>query len=106
MAEEKKSNSVFQGLQKYADYNACVGENGGRYDLYDYACGYFEATDTLLKAVKHGKCTIDDIVYPTCLTFRHKEAKVGIEAGEAKFKVDTETPTALPAPNPDATPIQ
>lgn len=73
MAEQpSKSNSVFQGLSnQYAEFNACVGDNGGRYDLYDYAGGYFEATDTLLKAVKHKKCRIDDVVYPACLTFRH-----------------------------------
>src|SRR3569623_25126 len=73
MADEvSKSNPVFLGLSiLYAAYNSCVGENGGKYDLYDYAGGYFEATDTLLKSVKHGKCTVDDIVYPVCLSFRH-----------------------------------
>ncbi|MBR1199329.1 hypothetical protein JQ574_25355 [Bradyrhizobium sp. AUGA SZCCT0158] len=73
MAEQpRKQNALFQsGTDQYAGLNACVGQNGGRYDLYDYACGYFEATETLLKAAKHGKVTIDDIVYPVCLTFRH-----------------------------------
>jgi hypothetical protein len=52
--QTQKQNSVFQGLtNQYAQYNACVGDNGGRYDLYDYASGYFQASDTLLKAVKH-----------------------------------------------------
>jgi conflict system pore-forming effector with SLATT domain len=41
---------------------------------------------------------------PQIPQWAYKEAKVGIEAGEAKFKVDTETPAALPAPGPDATP--
>jgi hypothetical protein len=68
----QRSNAIFQsGPEQHKDLNACVGENGGRYDLYDYAGGYFEATDTLLKAAKHDKVTIDDIVYPVCLTFRH-----------------------------------
>jgi hypothetical protein len=67
-----KQNNLFQGLQnQYANFNACVGDNGGRYDLYDYAQGYFSATDTLLKAAKHKKVIVDDIVYPVCLTFRH-----------------------------------
>jgi hypothetical protein len=73
MADQpQKQNTLFQsGTEQYADLNACVGQNGGRYDLYDYACGYFEATDALLKAAKHKKVTIDDIVYPACLSFRH-----------------------------------
>jgi hypothetical protein len=32
----------------------------------------------------------------------YKQAKAGIEAGEAKFQVDSEAPAALPAPGPDA----
>ena len=46
-----KANTVFKGSQG-ADWqlNACVGDNGGPYDLYDYAQGYFEATRVLITA--------------------------------------------------------
>ena len=38
-----KENALFRGLQNHLSrFNACVGNNGGPYDLYDYAEGYFE----------------------------------------------------------------
>ena len=51
--------------------NACVGNNGGPYDLYDYAKGYFDATKTLLAHVRDEGNLIDLIVYPICFNFRH-----------------------------------
>ena len=39
---------------------------------------------------------------PQIPPWAYKQAKVGIEAGEAKFQVDSEAPAALPAPGPDA----
>jgi hypothetical protein len=67
-----KQNALFRADFDRAAYNACVGNNGGPYDLYDYAHGYFEATELLLKAVgkDHG-LTNDLLVYPICLNFRH-----------------------------------
>jgi hypothetical protein len=67
-----KQNGLFRGDRNRTQYNACVGDNGGPYDLFDYALGYFEATDALLKAVtKDKEVTLDIIVYPICLNFRH-----------------------------------
>jgi hypothetical protein len=37
---------------------------------------------------------------PQIPPWAYKEAKVGIEAGEAKFQVDTVETAALPAPKP------
>jgi hypothetical protein len=66
-----KENALFRGLRAHHQYNACVGNNGGPYDLYDYAQGYFEATGILLlQAMKPGML-IDILVYPICLSFRH-----------------------------------
>jgi hypothetical protein len=53
------------------DFNACVGDNGGPYDLYDYAHGYFDATRLLLKSVGKSGLLNDLLVYPICLNFRH-----------------------------------
>jgi len=45
MVEAFKQNDLFRGLQNdLSRLNACVGNNGGPYDLYDYSWGYFEGT--------------------------------------------------------------
>ena len=44
-----KENALFRGLTAHGRYNACVGNNGDPYDLYDYAQGYFEATGILVR---------------------------------------------------------
>ena len=65
-------NALFRGLQdKNARFNATVGNNGGPYDLYDYAYGYFEATRLLLAEAQKPGAIIDILVYPVCLNFRH-----------------------------------
>jgi hypothetical protein len=67
-----KENALFRGDPDRIEYNACVADNGGPYDLYDYALGYFEATALLLKSVvKDRGLTLDVLVYPICLDFRH-----------------------------------
>jgi len=45
--------------------------NGGPYDLYDYAKGNFDATKTLMAHVQDEGNLIDLIVYPICFDFRH-----------------------------------
>jgi hypothetical protein len=72
-----KENVLFRGYSDYARYNACVGNNGGPYDLFDYAHGYFEATRLLLDGAmapadqNKSRLIIDTLVYPICLNFRH-----------------------------------
>jgi hypothetical protein len=51
--------------------NAAVGDNGGKYDLFDYSTAYFDASLALAsKVTKEGVIT-DSVVYPICYTFRH-----------------------------------
>jgi len=66
-----KQNDLFRPDFDRTDFNACVGDNGGPYDLYDYAHGYFDATRLLLKSVGKSGLTNDLLVYPICLNFRH-----------------------------------
>jgi hypothetical protein len=67
-----RQNDLFRGLQNdLSRLNACVGNNGGPYDLYDYAWGYFEGTRLLLTDAKVPGATIDVLVYPICFNFRH-----------------------------------
>ncbi|MCK1394307.1 hypothetical protein [Bradyrhizobium sp. 1] len=67
-----RQNELFRGLQNdLSRLNACVGNNGGPYDLYDYAWGYFEATRLLLEDADEPGAKIDVLVYPICFNFRH-----------------------------------
>jgi len=52
MAIESKirENDLFRGDPQNSARNACVGDNGGRYDLFDHALGYFDASLILLRA--------------------------------------------------------
>ena len=69
MAESFKQNDLFKGVQnQHADLNACVGINGGTYDLYDYSWGYFELTRLLLIDARKPGTTIDVLVYPSVST--------------------------------------
>jgi hypothetical protein len=66
-----RQNDPFRGDRALSRFNACVGDNGGPYDLYDYAEAYFEATRLLLREAQKPGVLIDVIVYPVCLNFRH-----------------------------------
>jgi hypothetical protein len=70
MKEPFKQNDVFKHVDN-DELNACVGNNGGPYDLYDYAKGYFDATKILLKNIGGDGALIDLVVYPICFNFRH-----------------------------------
>jgi hypothetical protein len=68
-----RQNNLFRGDPGNSRLNACVGDNGGRYDLFDYAHGYFAATKKILEAAKHFEVGVatDTLVYPACYNFRH-----------------------------------
>jgi hypothetical protein len=70
MKEPFKQNDVFKHVDNDR-LNACVGNNGGPYDLYDYAKGYFDATKILLENITGCGVLIDLVVYPICFDFRH-----------------------------------
>ena len=53
------------------ELNACVGENGGPYDLIDYGKGFFNGAQEIAIAVKERNGIIDLLVYPICFSFRH-----------------------------------
>lgn len=51
--------------------NAAVGDNGGKYDLFDYSTAYFDACLALASKVTREGVITDAVVYPICYTFRH-----------------------------------
>ncbi|WP_230532108.1 hypothetical protein [Microvirga roseola] len=72
MTESKfRQNELFRGDTQNSSKNACVGDNGGRYDLFDYALGYFDATLILLRAAQQPGAIVDTLVYPACYSYRH-----------------------------------
>ncbi|BCB19203.1 hypothetical protein [Bosea sp. ANAM02] len=66
-----RENDLFRGDRDNSRTNACVGDNGGRYDLYDYALGYFDAALILLRAAQQSGAIVDTLVYPACYSYRH-----------------------------------
>jgi hypothetical protein len=53
------------------DLNACVGENGGPYDFFDYALGYFKGAAAIARAAERRELPVDIAVYPMVYSYRH-----------------------------------
>lgn len=76
-----KENALFKGTGNWP-LNACVGDNGGPYGLYDYAQGYLECARLIIESAKSPTAIVDTLVYPACYNFRHGielYVKYGIE---------------------------
>ena len=63
-------NALFRGGPNY-DLNACVGENGGPYDLRDYGQGFFDGGVAIIDAARERRAPVDVLVYPAAFAFRH-----------------------------------
>jgi len=51
--------------------NACVGKNGGPAGFDRYASGYFEAGARLVASLKADSTSVDCLIYPLVMTYRH-----------------------------------
>ncbi len=51
--------------------NACVGTNGGPYDLRAYGQGFFEGGKAIIQAARNRAAPVDILVYPAAFSFRH-----------------------------------
>ena len=65
-----KTNDLFRGGHPW-QLNACIGKNGGPYNLNDYCLGYFDAARVLVQATTEGNTSVDLAVYPITYNFRH-----------------------------------
>ncbi|CAA2158533.1 hypothetical protein MBRA_03802 [Methylobacterium brachiatum] len=65
-----KENDLFKGTPNWS-LNACVGDNGGPYDMYDYAQGFLEAARVVIRRSTDDDAIVDTLVYPACFNFRH-----------------------------------
>jgi hypothetical protein len=65
-----RENDLFRrGPQ--VDLNACVGRNGGPYDLEAYSRGYFHAAERLMASLEENTTNVDVILYPLVYLYRH-----------------------------------
>ena len=65
-----KQNALFTGGPEFK-LNACVGRNGGPYNLHAYAGGYFRGARRLAESLAADTLYIDLVVYPLVFCFRH-----------------------------------
>lgn len=65
-----KTNALFKPAEDY-HFNACVGDNGGPYNLASYADGFFDGGHAIVKDVLNGNFKVDVLVYPAAFSFRH-----------------------------------
>lgn len=59
--------------------NACVGSNGGPYDLHAYSRGYFLAGQRLSASLDESTMSVDVLVYPLVFLYRHA-IELGLKA--------------------------
>jgi hypothetical protein len=65
-----KTNELFKPAAD-SHFDACVGDNGGPYDLASYADGFFDGGHAIIKDVKAGNFKVDVLVYPAAFSYRH-----------------------------------
>lgn len=51
--------------------NACVGDNGGPYELFHYAEGFFEGGHAVVQSAENPTALIDLLIYPAAFSYRH-----------------------------------
>lgn len=54
-----------------SNMNACVGDNGGPYDLFDYGRGFFDGGHAIVKSAQNYEMAVDLAVYPAAFSYRH-----------------------------------
>jgi len=65
-----RTNSLFRN-GPIPSLNACVGRNGGPYDLEAYSRGYFRGAAAVARSVMEPTAIIDLLIYPLVFNYRH-----------------------------------
>jgi hypothetical protein len=63
-------NALFTNGENFS-MNACVGDNGGPYDLFDYGRGFFAGGHAIVRAASEYIAPVDILVYPAAFAYRH-----------------------------------
>jgi hypothetical protein len=67
---EQPENPLFTNGEN-ANMNACVGDNGGPYNLFDYGRGFFDGGHAAVKSAQEFAGAVDLLVYPAAFSYRH-----------------------------------
>lgn len=51
--------------------NACVGDNGGPFNLFDYGRGFFDGGHAIVKSAQDYIMPVDLAIYPAAFSYRH-----------------------------------
>jgi hypothetical protein len=65
-----KTNELFKPASD-SHLNACVGDNGGPYNLSQYGDGFFDGGKAIVDIAKSGNPKVDVLVYPAAFSYRH-----------------------------------
>jgi hypothetical protein len=63
-------NALFRGGPN-PHLNACVGDNGGPYDLAHYGYAFIEGARAIIASAVSGAKPVDALIYPAAFSFRH-----------------------------------
>ena len=67
---DQHENPLFTNGEN-SNMNACVGDNGGPYDLFDYGRGFFDGGHAAVKSAQEHVRPVDLLVYPAAFSYRH-----------------------------------
>lgn len=67
---EQPENPLFTNGEN-TSMNACVGDNGGPYNLFDYGRGFFDGGHAAVKSAQEFAGPVDLLVYPAAFSYRH-----------------------------------
>lgn len=67
---DQPGNPLFTNGENH-QMNACVGDNGGPYNLFDYGRGFFEGGHAAVKSAQDYIGPVDLLVYPAAFAYRH-----------------------------------
>ena len=67
---DQPANPLFTNGEN-ASMNACVGDNGGPYNLFDYGRGFFDGGHAAVKSAQEFVGPVDLLVYPAAFSYRH-----------------------------------
>ncbi|MBT0671286.1 hypothetical protein HT136_23220 [Novosphingobium profundi] len=67
---DQPENPLFTNGENW-NMNACVGDNGGPYTLFQYSEGFFESSHETVDLIRSRAAKIDLLIYPIAFSYRH-----------------------------------
>lgn len=67
---DQPENPLFTNGENY-QMNACVGDNGGPYELFHYGEGFFNGGHAIVSSAEKHEAPVDFLIYPAAFSYRH-----------------------------------